>query len=180
MEEQVRCGRVEGDVADLVDDQQLVAPQLLQLLVQAIGRVGLLEAGEPSGRGVEQDRIARVRGLQSQTDREVGLAHPGWPQEHYVLGLGDERAGREVREDVPAERGLVVHREVLQRLQLREVRAADPDPSSGLLALGDLPGQDRGEVLLVAPGLVTSGLGEVLEHPGDRRGLQHPRQIGDL
>ena len=102
LEEQVRCGRVEGDVADLVDDEQLVAAPAFEFLVEAVGVVSVREAGQPASRGVEQDRLSRVRGLESQTDRQVSLADAGRAEHDDVLGLGNEGAGREVGQDVAA------------------------------------------------------------------------------
>ena len=178
LEEQVRGVLVERDVADLVDDDQLVAADLLQLGLEASGLVGVGEAGDPVAGGVEQHRVAGVGGFDAEPDRQVGLPEPGRAEQDHVLGLRDERAGRQVRQHVAAQRGQVVEVEVLQRLHRREVRGADPHGGAGGLAVGDLALQDRGQVLLVRPVLVAGLVGEFFPEAPDRRGLQHPGQVG--
>ena len=68
LEEQVRGVGVEGDVADLVDDDQLVAADLLQLGLQSAGVVGGGQAGDPVGGGVEQDAVPGLGGLDAQPE----------------------------------------------------------------------------------------------------------------
>jgi hypothetical protein len=62
---------LEGDVADLIDDEQAVAAQPCELLAQAAGGVGGLEPSDPLGRGCEQDAVASLGGLDAQADREL-------------------------------------------------------------------------------------------------------------
>jgi hypothetical protein len=98
LEEQVRRVLVERYVADLVDDDQPVASDLLELGLEGAGVMRGAEAGDPVRRGVEQDRVPCLGGLDPEPDREVGLPDPGWAEQHDVLGLRDERPGRQVRE----------------------------------------------------------------------------------
>src|SRR5262245_61462752 len=58
LEEQVGRLGFERDVADLVDDQQGVAPESGEFGVDASGLVGFGEAGDPFGGGGEQDSVA--------------------------------------------------------------------------------------------------------------------------
>ena len=60
LEEQVRGFGFEGDVADLVDDEQRVAAEPDEFGLQAAGVVGVGEAGDPVGGGGEQRRGARL------------------------------------------------------------------------------------------------------------------------
>ena len=62
----------------------------------------------------------------------------------------------------------------------REVRGADPHGGALGLAVGDLPLQHRGEVLLVGPVLVAGLVGDLLPAPSDRGGLEDPGQVGHL
>jgi hypothetical protein len=62
LEEQVRRLRLEGDVADLVDDQQWVAAQPGQLGLEAASGVGVGEAGDSPGGGGEQHPVAGLAG----------------------------------------------------------------------------------------------------------------------
>jgi len=111
------CGvLVERDVADLVDDDQFVAADLLQLGLKAPGLVGVGEAGDPVVRGVEQHRVAGVGGFDPEPDREVGLPEPRWAEQDHVLGLRDERAGRQARQHISTQRGEMVDGKRGQRL----------------------------------------------------------------
>jgi hypothetical protein len=76
LEEQIRGVLIEGDVTDLVDDDQLVAADLLQLGLKASGLMRFGEAGDPVVRGVEEDRVAGVGRFDPEPDREVGLPEP--------------------------------------------------------------------------------------------------------
>ena len=58
LEEQVRGLGFEGDVADLVDDQQRDPAELDQFVLEPAGVVGLGEAGDPLGGGGERDAVA--------------------------------------------------------------------------------------------------------------------------
>ena len=58
LEEQVRGGLLEGDLADFFDDQEPVASQPGELLGEPSGVMGGLESGDPLGRGREQDPMA--------------------------------------------------------------------------------------------------------------------------
>jgi hypothetical protein len=80
LEEQVRGVLVERDVADLVDDDQFVAADLLQFGLETSGLVGVREAGDPVVRGVEEDRVAGVGGFDAEPDRQdasIAVKQPG-------------------------------------------------------------------------------------------------------
>jgi hypothetical protein len=76
-EHQVGRLRVEGDVADLVDDQQGGPEQPAQLFVEACLALGVGEAGDPFGRGREGDALAGEASADAERDREVRLAGAG-------------------------------------------------------------------------------------------------------
>jgi hypothetical protein len=90
LEEQVGGLGLEGDVADLVDDQQRVAAEADQFGLEGALVVGVGEAGDPGGRGREQHAMAGLAGADAQADREVGLAGPGRAEEDDVVAGGDE------------------------------------------------------------------------------------------
>ena len=77
MEEQVGGFGFEGDVADFVDDDERVAAQSAELVVQPAVAVGEGEAVDPFGGGGEHDAVAVVAGADRQADGEVGLAGAG-------------------------------------------------------------------------------------------------------
>jgi hypothetical protein len=74
LEEQVGGLGLEGDVADLVDDQDRVAPKPGQLGLQPPGVVGVGEAGDPFGGGGERDPVPGLAGADRQPGRQVRLA----------------------------------------------------------------------------------------------------------
>ena len=60
--------RVEGDVADLVDDQQRDALQPGELVVEAALALGVGEQGDPFGGGAEGDALAGQAGANPERD----------------------------------------------------------------------------------------------------------------
>ena len=68
MEEQVGRFGFEGDVADLVDDQDGVADQAAQLILEPAGVVAFGEPVDPLAGGRELDAVAGLVG----TDRQPG------------------------------------------------------------------------------------------------------------
>ena len=85
LEEQVGGFGFEGDVADFVDDDQRVAAEAAELVVEPAGAVGEGEAVDPFGGGGEHDAVAGVAGADGQADGEVGLAGAGRAEEHDVV-----------------------------------------------------------------------------------------------
>jgi hypothetical protein len=65
---------VEGDVADLVADEQRVALEPFELVVEAALALGVREQRDPLGRGAEDDALAGEAGPDRERDREVALA----------------------------------------------------------------------------------------------------------
>ena len=76
-EEQIRGLTLEGQIADLVDDQEAVALQSSQLGVQRVAVLGLLEPVDPLLGGCERDAVPGLAGLDRQRDRQLRLAGAG-------------------------------------------------------------------------------------------------------
>ena len=125
LEEQVGGFGFEGDVADFVDDDERVAAEAAELVVESAGAVGDGEAVDPFGGGGEHDAVAGVAGADRQADGEVGLAGAGRAEEHDVVAGGDEVEGAEVGDDVTLEGALVVAVELVEALAGREAGGAD-------------------------------------------------------
>jgi hypothetical protein len=68
LEDQVGGFGFEGDVADLVDDEQRVAADPDEFLLEASGVVGHGEPGDPLGGGGEQHAVAGLAGADGQPD----------------------------------------------------------------------------------------------------------------
>ena len=77
LEEQVGGFGFEGDVADFVDDQQRVAAEPGELVLQAAGLVGFGQAGDPLGGGGELHPVAGLAAVGGQAGGQVGLAGAG-------------------------------------------------------------------------------------------------------
>ena len=69
-EEQVGGLAFQWEVADLVDDQQAVAFEPSEFVVERVAVLGDLETGDPLLGGGERDAVAGVAGLDRQGDRE--------------------------------------------------------------------------------------------------------------
>ena len=106
----------QSQVADLVDDEQVVALQAPQLVVQRIAVLGGLEAVDPLLGGGERDPVPGVAGLDREGDRQVCLAGAGRPEEADVAVLGDPGELREVQDERLLGAGLGAEVEVLQGL----------------------------------------------------------------
>lgn len=70
-EEQVGCLAFQRQVADLVDDQEVVALQAPELVVQRVAVLGRLEAADPLLGGSERDAAAGLAGPDREGDRQV-------------------------------------------------------------------------------------------------------------
>ena len=92
---------------------------------------------------------ARRRGHRADLFGQPCLADPGRAEQDHVLRLRDPGRRREVRENVAAQRGLVVGVEVLEGLHGGEVRAGDAEAGAVRFPVRDLALQHRGEVFLV-------------------------------
>jgi hypothetical protein len=156
LEEQVGGLGLEGHVADLVDDQQRIAAQAAQLVLQPAGVMGLGQPADPLGGGGEQHPVTGLAGPDGQAGGQVRLAGAGRTEQQHVLLRGDEVQRAQVRDQVPFEAAGVVEIELLQALAGREPGgAAAAFPAVGL-AGGDLPLQAGDEELLVRPGLLAA------------------------
>jgi hypothetical protein len=69
-EQQVGGLALQGEVADLVDDEQPVEVQASQLVVEAVAVLGAFEAVDPLLGGGEQGAVAGLAGLDGQRGRE--------------------------------------------------------------------------------------------------------------
>jgi site-specific DNA recombinase len=115
LEEQVGSLGLERDVADLVDDEQRVAAQPDEFLLEPAAVVGFGQSGRPFGGGGEQHPVAGLAGADRDTDGQVGFTSAGRAEEHDVV-LGCHEVQRpEVGDGVAFEATGVVEVELLQR-----------------------------------------------------------------
>jgi len=178
-EQRCRLG-VEGDVADLVDDDQWQAADAFELLVEAPAALGRREARHPLLGAGEGHAVAPTRGLHAEGDVEVRLAGARRPGEDHVHVLGEEVELGEVQHGLALHGAREAEVEVVEGLDRREARRLDARLAAVALPGGHLFAEDRRQVLLVAPGALAGALGQgarALTHP---RRLQGPREEGDL
>jgi hypothetical protein len=74
LEQQLGTARREGDVAQLVDDQELVAGELALQTQETLLVPGLEQLVDQAGGGGEADREAFLAGSQPKSEGDVGLA----------------------------------------------------------------------------------------------------------
>jgi len=125
-EHEVRGFGVEGDVADLVDDDQGDEAQPAKLGLEVALSLRVAEARDPLGRGRERDPLAGEAGADRERDREVGLAGPRRAKQDRVLARVEEVELAEVLDNLALDRALEGEVELLQGLSGREPRGLDP------------------------------------------------------
>src|SRR3954453_16560007 len=149
LEEQV-CGLgFERHVADLVDDQQRIATQAAELVLQPAGVMGLGQPGDPLGGGGELDPVAGLAGADGQPGGQVRLAGAGRAEQQHVFLRGDEVQRAQVGDQLTLEAAGVVEVELLQALAGWETGGADASLAAVGFPRGDLPLQAGDEELLV-------------------------------
>ena len=95
---EVRGLRVEGDVSDLVADEQRDALEAFELVLEASLALGVGQERDPLGGGAEQDALPGQARTDREGDREVGLAGAGGPPGSTTFrGRAGNRAGRGAR-----------------------------------------------------------------------------------
>jgi len=86
---------VNGDIANLVDYEELGLAVELELLFNPVFRIGLCEGGNQWHCLHEIRPISLSGGLDSKRDGQMGFAHTGRPQENDVFAVGNKPAGGE-------------------------------------------------------------------------------------
>ena len=128
LEEQVRRFGFERDVADFVDDEQRVAAEPDQFVLQPAGVVRGGEPVDPLRRGREQHPVPGLAGPDASPMARCVLPVPGGPRKTTFSLAVDEVQGAQVRDHVPFQAPGVVEVELLQRLAAGN-RAARIRPS---------------------------------------------------
>jgi len=126
LEKQMGAVAVDGDVADLVDDQELGLAVELEPLLDAVLGIGPSQgSNERHGLG-EAGPVALGDGLDPQGDGQVGLSHPGRSQQDDVLPVGDVAAGCQLFDLLLVDGGLEGGVEALQGLDEGEAGHGSP------------------------------------------------------
>src|SRR3954452_4025986 len=110
LKDQIAAPGDDGQVADLVDDQQLRPAQEAQAFAQGALPLRLGERTDDVGQGGEVDRTAGLDRLDTKSQRQVGFAAPGLPNEvddlmavdELELGQGEDAVERGLEREVKA------------------------------------------------------------------------------
>lgn len=114
LEQQARLQWIEGQVTDLVDDQQFRLHQRVDLAMQPVLVHGL---GQPVGQidgGGEVDAMAHLAGRYAQRDLQMRLPHARRPEQPDVASFFEEAASRQFLNDAAIDLRLQGEVEVLQ------------------------------------------------------------------
>ena len=121
LEEQVGLLAAERQVADLVDDQELVdVDGAVHRLLQPALALRRLQGEDQIGRGGEAHLPAALRGEVAERDRQVRLADAAGPEQHDVLGALDEGEAGELLDLRARRAGGEGEVEAVERLDRRE------------------------------------------------------------
>ena len=159
LEEQVGAGLVDGEIADLINDQQSGDDIGLEFLVEFTFGQGFAEGGDHVGGGGKQYPVALLNGFEAESDRQVCLADAGGSRDDDVLTVLDEVAVGEVAQLFFIQGGLVA--------EVEGVQAFDEREAGHVGTHGDVPGglgaEFFGEQLVQELGIGPLLLGGVLE-----------------
>ena len=158
LEEELGCLASEREIAEFIDDEEVGTAQLIEESRQAARDLGSRQLGGELLGGVEQHPFACLGRLQTQGDRQVGLAHTGCADQEDVLGSRKKLQCCQFADQFLIDLGLKAEVKFFQALDLRESCQLDA-PVDGPFDLGEhLLLQEPQEVVLVTQ----LGLGGVL------------------
>ena len=121
-----------GQVAQLIDDQQVVFGQGADPLFQVTLHLGQFKLFHQIQGVAEQHPVAGFHGFVANADGQVGLAYTGRADEHQVVPLVDELEVQQGSDLTFGDGGLVPVGEALQALLSRE-RGHLPVPADALV-----------------------------------------------
>ena len=182
LEEQVRGFGFEGDVADLVDDEQRDSGRAWTS--SACSRPAWWASARRathSAAVANSDPVPGLAGADGEADRQVGLAGAGRAEEHHVLFARRRSPGCPGGRSVSRLRPRAWSKSnSSKRLAGREPGGADPALAAVGLAGGDLALQAGDQELLMRPGLGPGSFGQPGHRLAQGRRLQRPGQERDL
>ncbi|GJE68457.1 hypothetical protein LNAOJCKE_5701 [Methylorubrum aminovorans] len=145
LEEQVAATGDDGEVADLVHDQQRGPAEIADALAQGAVALGLGQRGHEVGQRREHDAAPGLDRLDGERDRQMALAGAGWSEQMDDLGPVDEGQFRQRQDALAVERGLEGKVEPGQRLDRGQARDQQGGLHAAVLAQRQFLGQDHVE-----------------------------------
>ena len=161
LEEKVGGVLVDGQVAELVDDEDVGPGEGAQLLVERGVALRRRQLVDDLHRGAEEHAVSSLAGGDAKGDREVALAETGRPDEQDVAPVLDELEVEEREGAITVDLAGVVPVEPLQGLEDGEPGPADPTLDAAVETDRGLVGQDRVKEREVAQALLRR-LGEMV------------------
>ena len=127
---------VEGEVPELVDDQQVVPGESVdELICRAVGK-GAVELIKKVLSVVEASAVAGDQSLSKQSDSEPGFAGARWTDEDDILGFADEIELRESHDLAFIDCGLFLKGEAFQGPGKGDFSLFEPIEHALFLAVG--------------------------------------------
>ena len=154
-----------GEIAHLVDDQDVGVRVGGQRLGQLCGAEGRREIVDEGRRGGEEGVEAVLDRAVGDGDRQVGLPASRLAREDERSPVGDEVRRERRAQDGRAQRTLIREVKVVDRLEKRKMRAAREPREAGLLAMRDLLGDENRQEVAVGPGLAFRALHQIAPDP---------------
>ncbi len=112
----------QGEIPELIDDQQINPGHDIEHFVQAAGDLSGCQFLRQLLGGVEQHALAGLRGLQPQADGKMCFADPRSSDEQYILCRVHELQRGQLPDQLLVDLRLEGEVKLLQALDLREAR----------------------------------------------------------
>jgi len=129
----------EGDITQLIDDQQLEPLKLFVKALEASFLAAFHQLGDQGGGGVESHPMPLGAGGKGHGAAQMGLAGAGVADQEHVFLLGDVLAPHQLPDQGLVEGGLGLEIKGVQGLDHREGGLLDPPFGGSLFAVQELP-----------------------------------------
>jgi len=179
-EQQLGAGGVQRGEADLVDQNDVVAQQLIDAAADAVVGDAAVEGLDQLGGGQVAHAVAGFDRGVAGGDEQVGLAGAGGADQAQVLGCADPLESREVAHGGLGHRGRG-DVEAVEGLDDGEAGLAVAAAPVGLVAGGDLGFDEGAQDLFGFPALGLGGLQDVRRdaaHRGELEPLEASFEVG--
>ena len=170
----------DGQIADLVDDEQLGPAEEAQPLAQIALPLGLGERGYELGQGAEVDAAPGLDGLDAESDGKMRLAAARLAQEVDDLAAVDELELRQGKDAVAVERGLEAEVEAGEGLEAGQPPHLERRLDAPAFAQGELFAQERVDRLERADFAALELAHDVIEHLERARHFEPHQMSADL
>ena len=175
LEQKLRATTAEGDIAQLIADQQVSLVQLRQQFLQLILFLGLLQAVDQIGGGEEADTSSLTAGRQSQCYRQVSLPGSRAADQAAVEALIDPITLRKLKHLVLVQGRRQAEIVTVEVLHHREAGTLDPRGHCVGRSVGDLQLSQAKQVLHIPFVAFGSFPGKLAELRRDGRQAQVPQ-----